>query len=40
MSSVYARRFDTANNKNLNILSPSEPSSYILNFDANNLYGG
>ena len=40
MSSVYARRFDTANNKNLNNFSPSEASSYILKIDANNLYGG
>ena len=37
MSSVYVRRFYKANNKNLDDFLPSEPSSYILNFDANNL---
>ena len=40
MSSIYARRFYKANNKYLDDFSPSEPSSYILNIDANNLYGG
>ena len=40
MSSVYARRFYKANNKYLDNFSPSEPSSHILNIDANNLYGG
>ena len=40
MSSVYARRFYKANNKYLDNFLPSELSSYVLNFDANNLYGG
>ena len=40
MSSVYARRFYKATNKYLDNFSPSEPSSYILNIDANNLYAG
>ena len=40
MSSVYARRFFKANNKYLDNFSPSEPSSNVLNFDANNFYGG
>ena len=39
-SLVYARRFYKANNKYLDNFSPSEPTSYILNIDANNLYGG
>ena len=40
MSSVYASRFYKANSQYLNDFSPSEPSSYIFNHDANNLYGG
>ena len=36
----YARQFYQANKKYLVDLSPSEPSSYILKIDANNLYGG
>ena len=40
MSPVYARRFFKANNKYLDNFSPSEPSSNVLNFDANNFYGG
>ena len=40
MSSIYARRFFNANNKYLEDYNPEEPSSYLLNIDANNLYGG
>ena len=40
LSSIYARRFYKANNKYLDDFLPSEPSSYILNIDAKNLYGG
>ena len=40
MSSVYVRQCYKANNNYLDIFSPSEPSSYVLNIDANNLYGG
>ena len=39
MSSIYARRFFKANNKYLEDYNPEEPSSYLLNIDANNLYG-
>ena len=37
MSSIYARRFFKANNKYLEDYNPEEPSSYLLNIDANNL---
>ena len=40
MSSIYTRRFFKANNKHLEDYNPEEPSSYLLNIDANNLYGG
>ena len=40
MSSIYARRFFKANNKYLADYNPEEPSIYLLNIDANNLYGG
>ena len=40
MSSIYARRFFKANNKYLEDYNPEEPSSYLLNIDANNLCGG
>ena len=40
MPSIYARRFFKANDKYLEDYNPEEPSSYLLNIDANNLYGG
>ena len=40
MSPIYARRFFKANNNYLDNFLPSQPSSYILNIDANNLYEG
>ena len=40
MSLIYARRFFETNNKYLEDYNPEEPSSYLLNIDANNLYGG
>ena len=40
LSSIYARRFFKANNKYLKDYNPEEPSSYLLNIDDNNLYGG
>ena len=40
MSSVYALQFYKANKKYLDDFLLSEPSSYILKFDAKNLYGG
>ena len=40
MSSIYARRFFKANDKCLEDYNPEEPYSYLLNLDANNLYGG
>ena len=39
MSSIYARRFFKPNKKYLEDYNPEEPSSYLLNIDANNLYG-
>ena len=40
MSSIYARRSFKANNKYMEDYNPEELSSYLLNIDANNLYGG
>ncbi len=40
MSSVYAHRFWKANNKFLPEYDPTQTSTFILNIDANNLYGG
>ena len=40
MSSIYARRLFKANNKYIEDYNPEEPSSYLLNIDANNLNGG
>ena len=40
MSSIYARRFFKANIKYLEDYNPEGPSSYLLNIDANILYGG
>ena len=40
MSSIYARRVFKANNKYLEDYNPEEPSRFLLNIDANNLYGG
>ena len=40
MSSVYSHRFWRANNKFLSEFDANEPSTFILNLDANNLYGG
>ena len=41
MSSIYKRRFFfKANNNYLEDYNPEEPSSYLLNIDANNLSGG
>ena len=39
MSSIYTCRFFKANNKYLEDYNPEEPSSYLLNIDANNFYG-
>ena len=39
MPSIYARRFFKFNNKNLEDYNPQEPSSYLLNIDANKLHG-
>ena len=40
MSSVYAKRIFTPNNKYLDTFDDNEPSTYGFTIDANNLYGG
>ena len=40
MSSVYAKKYWKANNKHTSSFDPNEESSFIINIDANNLYGG
>ena len=40
MSSVYAKKYWKANNKYTSSFDPNEESSFIINIDANNLYGG
>ena len=40
MSSIYTRRFFKAKNKYLEDYNTEEPPSYLLNIDANKLYGG
>ena len=40
MSSVYAKKYCIANNKYKSSFDPNEESNFIINIDANNLYGG